>query len=259
MTSSRRRVARLRRVPAPDPSRRAPFVADAVDTAVAASFEALDIAPNYCDWIVDLCAPHLDGPVLEVGAGRGTLTERYAAFGDVTAVEPCSRAASLLADRYGDDARVTTIAGLVGDVSAEPVFASAVMINVLERIDDDQGALREIFDRLEPGGRLCVWAPTYEFLYSEFDAELCRVRRYRKRQLEADVRLAGYEVVEGRHVNLPGWLVWLILCRLLRRDPTAPAFVKTVDRWLVPAVRRIEERIWVPIGQTVFLVARKPG
>lgn len=255
----RHRIVTLRRVPAPDPSRRASFGADVVDTAVMASFEALDIAPNYRDWIVDLCAPHLLGPVLEVGAGSGTLTERYVAFGDVTAVEPSSRAASLLADRYADDARVTTIAGPVGDVPAEPAFGSAVMINVLERVDDDQGVLREIFDRLEPGGRLCIWAPTYEFLYSDVDAKLGRVRRYRKRQLEADVRLAGYEVVEGRHVNLPGWLVWLILCRLLRRDPTAPAFVKIVDRWIVPAVRRIEARIWVPIGQTVFLVARKPG
>lgn len=224
-----------------------------------ASFDAFDLAPNYCDWIVGLCSPHLAGPVLEVGSGVGALSGRYAAFGDVTAVEPGSAAASLLADRYADDARVTTIAGSVGDVPREPTFASAVMINVLERVDDDQGVLTEIFDRLEPGGRLCIWAPTYEFLYSPVDARLGRVRRYRKRQLEADVRLAGYEVVEGRHVNLPGWLGWLMLCRVLRQDPTAPAIVKFVDRWLVPAVRWIEARIWVPIGQTVFLVARKPS
>lgn len=226
---------------------------------MSASFEALEAAPNYCDWIVELCTPHLVGPVFEVGAGHGTLTERYASFGDVTAVEPGSRAASRLTDRYADDDRVTAIAGVVGDVPAQPVFGSAVMINVLERVDDDQGVLRQIFDRLEPGGRLCVWAPTYEFLYSDVDARLGRVRRYRKRQLEADVRRAGYEVVEGRHVNLPGWLGWLIVCRVLRQDPSAPAIVKFVDTWLVPAVRRIEALIWVPIGQTVFLVARKPG
>ena len=133
------------------------------------------------------------------------------------------------------------------------------MINVLERIEDDQALLRAVRERLEPDGLLCIWAPTYEFLYSDFDSRLGHVRRYRKRDLEADVRLAGFEVVEGRHVNLPGWLGWLVLCRLLRREPTSPTLVRNVDKWIVPVVRWVETRVRVPIGMSVFLVARKPA
>ncbi len=107
--------------------------------------------------------------------------------------------------------------------------------------------------------RLCIWVPSYEFLYSDFDAKLGHVRRYRKRQLESDVRLAGYEVVEGRHVNLPGWFSWLILCRFLHQEPTSPTTVKIFDTWIVPVVRWVETRVRVPFGQSVFLVARKPG
>ena len=59
-----------------------------------------------------------------------------------------------------------------------------------QELDDETG--------LEPGGRLCIWVPAYELLYSRFDAKLGHVRRYRKRQLESDIRLAGYEVVERR-------------------------------------------------------------
>jgi SAM-dependent methyltransferase len=229
-----------------------------VDAALASSLDSLDDALNYRNWIVDLCAPHLVGPILEVGAGHGTFSASYAAFGGVTAVEPGDHAAALLTDRYRDDERVTTVAGVVGDVPAEPPFGSAVMINVLEHIEDDQGVLRDIYDRLVPGGHLCIWVPSYEFLYSEFDAKLGHVRRYRKRQLEADVRLAGYEVVEGRHVNLPGWFSWLILCRFLRQEPTSPTTVRIFDRWIVPGVRWFESRIRVPFGQSVFLVARRP-
>jgi hypothetical protein len=147
--------------------------------------------------------------------------------------------------------------GQVGTGPAGARFGSAVMINVLERIEDDQAVLRDVLGRLEPGGRLCIWAPTYEFLYSTFDARLGHVRRYSKRQLEADVRLAGYEVVEGRHVNLPGWLGWLILCRLMRKEPGV-RLVRTLDTWVVPAVRWMETRVRVPIAMSVFLVARKP-
>ena len=216
------------------------------------------IARNYRNWILDLCAPHLVGPVLEVGAGHGTFTESYVDFGAVTAVEPGPGVAALVA-RYEADDRVNVVAGLVAEVPVEPAFGSAVMINVLEHIEDDQGVLREIYDRLEPGGCLCLWAPSFEFLYSEFDSKLGHVRRYRKRQLEADVRLAGYDVVEGRHVNLPGWFSWLILCRLLRKEPTSPTTVKIFDKWIVPVVRWVETKVRVPFGQTVFLVARKPA
>jgi SAM-dependent methyltransferase len=219
----------------------------------------LEDAPNYRNWIVDLCAPHLAGPVLEVGAGQGTFTGRFARFGDVTAVESHAGRAALLAERHGGDHGVTTIAGTVGDVPGEASFGSAVMIDVLERIEDDQGVLRAVLERLEPGGRLCIWAPTYEFLAGPFDAELGHVRRYRKRQLEADVRLAGYEVVEGRHVNLPGWLGWLVVCRVLRSRPIAPGLVRFLDTWIVPIIRWSESQVRVPIAMSVFLVARKPA
>ena len=215
-----RSIVSLAFVSAPDWPRRPSPVADVTLSSL------LDHAPNYRDWIVDLCAPHLVVPVLEVEAGGGSSSGSFVLSGDVSA---------------GDQ-----------------LFRSAVMINVLERIEDDQALLREVRERLEPGGRLCIWAPTYQFLYSDFDARLGHARRYRKRDLEADVRLAGFEVVAGRHINLPGWLGWLILCRLLRREPTSPTLVHNVDTWIVPVVRWFETRVRVPIGMSVFLVARKP-
>ncbi len=63
----------------------------------------------------------------------------------------------------------------------------------------------------------------------------------------------------ARHVNLPGWFSWLIFCRFLRQEPTSPTTVKIFDKWIVPAVRWFETRVRVPFGQSVFLVARKPG
>ena len=77
-----------------------------------------------------------------MGAGHGTFTEAFAAFGDVTAVEPDTYAAGLLAERYRSDDRVTSVSGIIDDVASDPAFGSAVMINVLEHIADDQGALR---------------------------------------------------------------------------------------------------------------------
>jgi hypothetical protein len=184
----------------------------------------LDDTPTYRGWIVDLCAPHLVEPVLEV--------------------------------RQGAVAGTFTLSSDVNDATGN--FRSAVIINVLECVEDDQALLREVWEQLAPGGGLCIWAPTYEFLFSPFDTRLGRRRRYRKRELEAAARLSGYEVVEGRHVNLPGWLGWLVLCRILRREPTA-RMLAVLDRWVVPSVRWFEMRVRVPIALSVFLVVRRPA
>ena len=80
-----------------------------------------------------------------------------------------------------------------------------------------------------------------------------------RRLVRLFLKRAGYEVVEGRHVNLPGWLGWLVFCRILRRRPTSPTMVKLLDTWMVPAIRWFETRVRIPIGMSVFLVARKPS
>jgi SAM-dependent methyltransferase len=240
-----------------DPGSTRSFDADEVDATLASTLDSLDDAENYRNWIVDLTRPHLSGPILEVGAGHGTFTESFATFGAVTAVEPGGHAASVLSDRYASDDRVTAVDGVVADVPAEPVFGSAVMINVLEHIEDDQGVLREIGERLQPGACLAIWVPAFQLLYSPFDEKLGHVRRYRKGEVERDVRLAGYEVVDSRYVNMPGWFSWLLLVRLLRQEPTSAITVKIFDRYIVPVVRWIEDRVRMPFGQSVFVVARK--
>lgn len=243
----------------PDSTAAPSFDSDEVDATLASTLDSLDDAVNYRNWIVDLAAPALRGPVLEVGAGHGTFTESLVAFGDVTAVEPGGHAAELLTSRYATDTRVTAVSGLVSDLPDAPRYGSAVMINVLEHIADDQGVLREISDRLEPGGTLAIWVPAFQLLYSPFDSKLGHVRRYRKRELETDVGRAGYQVVESRYVNMPGWFSWLLLVRLLRQEPTSPTTVRIFDEWIVPVVRWVESRVRMPFGQSVFLIARKPG
>jgi SAM-dependent methyltransferase len=227
-----------------------------VDATLASTLDSLDDAENYRDWIVSLAAPYLVGPILEVGAGHGTFTENFADFGDVTSVEPDPYAAELLASRYANDPRVSALSGTVDDVEEGPEFGTAVMINVLEHISDDQGVLASIKDRLEPSGHLVIWVPAFKLLYSPFDAKLGHVRRYRKREVESDVRRAGYQVVESRYVNAPGFFSWLLMVRLLRTEPTSATTIKIFDRYLVPPVRWLETRVRVPFGQSVFLVAR---
>src|SRR5262249_35883193 len=93
----RRRLAR----------RRTPRAWDDSDAELANTLDNLDGAHNYADWIVALMAPHLEGRILEVGAGHGTFTGLLADFGPVTATELSERAVALLGERFAGSDRVT--------------------------------------------------------------------------------------------------------------------------------------------------------
>lgn len=229
-----------------------------VDATLAGSLESLDDALNYRDWIVDLAAPHLGDRLLEVGAGHGTFTERFADFGSVVAVEPDEYAAGRLSERFDSDDRVTTVSGVAADV-ADDGFDGAVMINVLEHIDDEEAILADLHRRLAPDGHLVLWVPAFMLLFSDFDRRLGHHRRYRRRALESVVEANGFELVTSRYVNLPGWFSWLLMVRLARIEPTNAATIRVFDRWIVPFVRWIEDRVTMPFGQSIFLVARRVG
>jgi hypothetical protein len=128
---------------------------------------------------------------------------------------------------------------------------------VLEHIENDHAALDQLHEQLADDGRLCLWVPAFDLLYSDFDHELGHHRRYRKGELEKLVTEHGFDVLDARYTNFPGWFSWLLLVKLLRKRPTNPKLVATFDRLIVPPVAAIERRIRPPFGQSIFLAARR--
>jgi SAM-dependent methyltransferase len=234
--------------------RRRPKPWDASDAALASTLDDLDGAHNYADWIVALMAPHLTGRILEVGAGHGTFTGRLAEFGCVTATELSERAAALLDERYAGSDRVTIChANAPGDVP----FDTAVMINVLEHIEDDVAALQGLREQLSDCGRVLVFAPAFNALYSPFDAAIGHYRRYTRASLQRVIRDADLELVDLHYVNAPGALAWYLVATRLGQQPT-DAWLTLYDRMVVPVVRRIEAHVQPPFGQSLLAVARPP-
>jgi len=228
----------------------------AIDQTLSSSLESLDNALNYRNWIFDLCAPHLGNSLLEIGAGHGTFTESFAELVTVCAVEPGADSGATLTQRFAGDENVEVVVGVADDVTATG-FDAAVMVNVFEHIDDEVGTLETVKQRLQPDGRLILWVPAFMLLYSPFDRALGHHRRYRLRPLVELIEANGFEVIERRYANLPGWFSWLLLVRILRQEPTNQTMVQLFDRFIVPVVRWIETRVRVPFGQSIFLVARR--
>ena len=75
------------------------------------------------------------------------------------------------------------------------------MLNVLEHINDDEGALREANKLLKKDGLLILEVPSGKFLFDEYDKKLLHFRRYNMKDLVEKVEKAGFKIEKKTHLG----------------------------------------------------------
>ena len=87
---------------------------------------------------------------------------------------------------------------LRGDATILPFASNAfdivTMLDVLEHVEDDAGAVKEIFRVLKPGGAFILSVPAYQKLWSAHDEALHHFRRYEYCDLRKVLRRGGFQV-----------------------------------------------------------------
>jgi len=228
------------------------------DRELEVTLDNLFDAHNYRQWIFDMIAPALGPRVLEVGAGHGTFTDLLAHGRHVTATDLSPRCVKELEERFDHRTDVEVLhCDLVGSREAGP-FDTAVLVNVLEHIEDDTGGLKELAAQLVSGGRLALWVPAHMQLYSDFDRSIGHYRRYTRADLHQKLVDAGFVVDDVRYVNVVGAIAWWVVARQLHRAPTGKMGVTVFDRYFVPVLRRLEGNRHMPAGQSVLALAHIP-
>lgn len=90
----------------------------------------------------------------------------------------------------------------VGNITNLPFqnnfFDLIVAIEVLEHIENDEKALKEIFRVLKPNGYFLFSVPLKPELYNEFDKAVGHYRRYKIQELQSQISNAGFLVVKYR-------------------------------------------------------------
>lgn len=93
--------------------------------------------------------------------------------------------------------------------------------DVLEHLDDDQAALREIFKAVKPGGGVILTVPQHQWLWSTFDEIGCHKRRYSRAELKGKVETAGFRIV-GISSFVTFLLPLMIISRFKSRSAIGP-------------------------------------
>ena len=223
--------------------------------------EQLGTAKHFFDWVLDEFDPYLKGRVLEVGAGRGTITrkllDRYPDI-SLTALEPAANVFHDLESYAALHERVDAHHATLDELTPREQFDAVLYLNVLEHVEDDAHELEHAAEVLRPGGALLVFGPALERLYSDLDYKAGHYRRYDVDRLEALARDAGFDPVTCRYFDMFGVVPYYLVYTLLRHRGITGSTMWGYDRLVVPASRVIERLVGAPpIGKNVLLVATR--
>jgi glycosyltransferase involved in cell wall biosynthesis len=222
--------------------------------------DALSDAPRFNRWLADTIRPYAGKHVLEIGSGIGHLTQylvsrkrKYVAT-DLDR-KYLKRLSIRLSGRPNLEIALLDASRAEDYIPFRGRMDTVVCLNVLEHIEDDLAALRNIYSALPEGGRAVILVPEGQRLFNSLDKELGHWRRYSEEQLRLRMADAGF-TVEGmlrfNRISRPGW--WLN-GKVLRRRTIGRLQLKTFDR-MVWLFRRIDAHLpWSPTS--IIAIGRK--
>lgn len=215
------------------------------------NLEVMKHARNYNLYLLDLLREHAPpGNVLDFGAGAGTFAKPLADAGmEISCVEPDADLRCELAKQ-----------GLGSVSSLEEVPIGSVdyiyTLNVLEHIANDGEAIQALASRLRSGGKLLIYVPAFQLLFSSMDRNVGHFRRYRRRSLCQLVESAGLNVLESRYVDSAGFFATLLFKALGNASgEISPGSVTLYDRFAFPVSRIADFALGRVLGKNLLLVA----
>jgi len=137
--------------------------------------------------------------ILEIGCGTGHNLPMLASFGDVDAIEIDESAGKFAAERLGKPIGTSPLPELAG--VGRGGYDLVAVLDVVEHVDDDVGALEAIASLLKPGGKILITVPAHQWMWSAHDVVNHHKRRYSKGTLVAALEKAGLKWRKLRWFN----------------------------------------------------------
>ena len=219
-------------------------------------------AKNYFAWQHRLIGNELGPRVLEVGCGVGNFTATLLNRDAIIAVDIEPECLEHLKARYPAQ---DNLHPCVCDVLS-PEFRdlakfhpdSAVIVNVLEHVEDDVAALTAVTSVLTPGGVIVLLVPAFQALYGPIDKNLGHHRRYTRATIRLLAQQTGLRIRKLHYMNSLGFFGWWINSHILMREAQSQRQIQIFDRYLVPPMFAIERIIHPPFGQSLLAVLEAP-
>ncbi len=201
--------------------------------------------------------------ILEIGCGTGHNLPMLAGFGEVDAIEIDPAARGFAAERLGKPVGDAPLPALTG--VERGAYDLVAVLDVVEHVEDDVGALKGMAEVLKPGGAILVTVPAHPWMWSAHDTVNHHHRRYSKATLDRAIRDAGLTHNGLRYFNsllFPVAVAARVAGKLTGKDDSDDSPPAAPVNKALEAVFRLERhlvgRVPLPPGLSIITLVRTP-
>lgn len=206
-------------------------------------------------------------PVVDLGCGTGAQIMYLAKQGfDATGVDESEEMLNMARDQAKSLKinNVNFIQNTLKELTEEgETYSQIICLDVIEHIEKDDEALKQINKLLSPEGRLILTVPAHQYLYSKRDKDIGHYRRYSKSELINKMQKAGFIVRKHRYWNFLGYLITYISLKIngngvndeFRKSESFFSKLKQfiLKHWFV----NVENKLPLPTGLSLIAEATK--
>jgi SAM-dependent methyltransferase len=186
--------------------------------------------------------------VLDFGAGNGEYANRFP-IGSVDAAEIDPDLLPLIKQPVYTD--ISTLAK-----SYDLIYT----INVLEHIEHHGAIVKDLYAKLKPGGRIKVFVPARQEIFSNMDEHVGHYRRYDKQLVRQILEEAGFRVTDVRYYDFAGYFISLLYKWMGKDGRITKESVVFYDRVVFPVSRLFDKlTLGHVIGKNVIAEAVRPN
>jgi len=226
------------------------------------TLELFSLTHNYNKWLIQKIAPWVKGRILEVGCGIGNLTSLIPKQDLLVSIDVSNTYIEDMKKKYCNIRNFQVFKHDIVEGKNSKLrkfrFRTVICSNVLEHIQKEDKALKNLLQILESGGRLILLVPALKSLFVTLDVSLGHHRRYAKRELKQRLEKNGFVVEKCLYLNLLGIVGWFLNGKIFKRQMLSANQVFFYDK-LIPFIKVIEKVLGPPIGLSLIFVCRKPS
>ena len=220
----------------------------------------LSKANKFNAWMTDKIRPYVGQNVLEIGAGIGNITKEILPRQNYSATDINPDCLQIIKSFQFNKPYLSVAYLDLKDVTNfsdhGKVFDTIICLNVIEHLDEDEQAARNIAKLLEENGRAIVLVPRGQWLFGSLDKVLGHKRRYSEKMLRNLAGRAGLSVKKIIQFNRISTIPWFVNGKIFKKR-TFSRFQIFMMNLFTPIFRRIDKFLPFPSLSYITILEKK--
>ena len=222
------------------------------------NLQILECAVNYNAFLKNLILrslplhpPQHKIQIIDIGAGIGTFAEMLKKVNcDVTCIEPDKNQFNIVQEK---GFKVFASIDEIPDNSIDFIYC----LNVLEHIKNDKEKFAEWIRKLKIGGKILIYVPAFNCIWSALDTKVEHYRRYTKKTLKNVFVSSNIKIQKSEYVDCLGFFAALVYKILNKNGTLEKKSLIFYDKIVFPTSRFLDCLFRYILGKNVFAVGEK--